>query len=187
MKMRDIVLDFTPLLDITLILLFFFILFGHLEVEQAQSVLDEKAAQAETAMVQAQQLEEQLEEELALLQSAGERQGSNIQSMMTFNRSRNIKLILNMEDSGRELKVFRGEELIRAVSIHSEDVAADLFHALMDAGYREDDTVLCEFLLDGTQPGTAAAYRTVSDALLVLKGDYPYLYDSETDISLGRE
>lgn len=186
MKIRDIVLDFTPLLDITLILLFFFLLFSHLETEQAQSALDAQLAKAEAELVQAQELSQQLEEEIALAQSAGGRQGSNIESMLSFNRSENIKLILHMEDAGRELKILSGETLLDTVSVQG-DVAAALCDALREAGYKPEDTVLCEFLLDGAQPGTAAAYRAVSHALLVTKGEFPFLYDSETDISIGRE
>jgi len=186
MKIRDIVLDFTPLLDITLILLFFFILFGHLETEQAKSALDAQMEKAEAEIVQAQELSQQLEEEIALAESAGGRQGNNIQSMLSFNRSENIKLILHMEDVGRELKIFSGEKQLAAVSVQG-DVASALCDALREAGYRAEDTVLCEFLLDGAQPGTAAAYRAVSHALLVTKGEFPFLYDSETDISIGKE
>lgn len=186
MKMRDIILDFTPLLDITLILLFFFILFGHMEVEQAQSYLDAQVAKAEAQILQTQELSAQLEREIAMAESAAPRQGSNIQSMMVFNRSENIKLILDMENQGRELKVFSGDTPVAMAAAHGE-ITAVVYDALTKVGYTPEDTVLCEFILDGRQPGTAAAYREVREALMVLKGEFPYFYYSETDISMGKE
>jgi len=45
MKKREILLDFTSLLDVVLIMLFFFILFGSLDVEQAKTSAQEKEAE----------------------------------------------------------------------------------------------------------------------------------------------
>ena len=39
MNKREIILDFTSLLDVIMIILFFFILFSHLETEDAKTAL----------------------------------------------------------------------------------------------------------------------------------------------------
>ena len=38
MKKRDVILDFTSLLDVTLIVIFFFVLFSHLDSEENKTV-----------------------------------------------------------------------------------------------------------------------------------------------------
>ena len=47
MNKREIILDFTSLLDVIMIILFFFILFSHLETEDAKLALE--AAQQNAA------------------------------------------------------------------------------------------------------------------------------------------
>lgn len=200
MKIKDIILDFTPLVDITLILLFFFLLFSHLEVADAKASLDEQAQQAQTQMEDARAemekaqdkleyaegLSHRLEEELAMVENADDRQFSNLQAMLDFHRGANIKLILTAEDGTLALNILQGETRITAAA-GSDDLAAAITKALSAAGYSQQDTVFCEFILDGSLPGTASAYRQVRDALQEIKDSYPYLYYSETDISMGKE
>lgn len=198
MKRRDVLLDFTPLLDVTLILLFFFLLFSTFEVEEAKSKLDTQlqAAQEQQAAAQAQldlanakyeqanALTQQLEKDLAIVENASGRQASNVEALMEFNRGTNMKLILTVRENGPILRVFRGDTQIATLSPDG-DLAGVICASLKEAGYTAEDTVLCEFILDGSEPGTAAAYRKIKQQLMYVKGEFNYFYYSETDISMG--
>ena len=52
-KTKDIIIDFTSLLDVTMIILFFFILFSFKETEQVKSQSNEAVERAETMMQEA--------------------------------------------------------------------------------------------------------------------------------------
>ena len=45
MKKKDILLDFTSLLDVTLILIFFFVIFSHLDNVQSTAQIEDKESQ----------------------------------------------------------------------------------------------------------------------------------------------
>lgn len=200
MKRKDILLDFTPLLDVTMILLFFFLLFSTFEMEEAKMQLDiqieaaqEQLAAAEDRMeeanskyAEADALTEQLKEDLAIVESASGRQASNIEALMEFNRGANIKLILSMTEDGAILKIFHGEALI-STTTPDGDLAGIICSVLKESGYTEQDTVLCEFILDGSEAGTATAYRKIKQNLMYVKGEFNYFYYSETDISMGED
>ena len=198
MKRRDVFLDFTPLLDVTLILLFFFLLFSTFEMEEAKIQLDtqieaaqEQMAEAESRMEEAnsrfseaEDLVGQLKEDLAIVESASNRQASNIEALLEFNRGANIKLILSMNNGSATIRIIRGDTLIQTAT--PDDNLVDIIcSVLKEMGYTEEDTVLCEFILDGSEPGTATAYRKIKEHLLYTKGEYHYFYYSETDISIG--
>ena len=95
MKKRDIILDFTSLLDVTLIVIFFFVLFSHLDGQANKARTDEKIQELETAVQQAEtreakalELEEKLQKEIATVKESNKRQGSNINELISFIRSR---------------------------------------------------------------------------------------------------
>lgn len=200
MKIKDIILDFTPLLDITLILLFFFILFSNVDIaeskarldsqmesiQEQQKAVDDRMNQADAMFEEADALKAQSEADLAIIADASNRQLSNLEALITFNRGANIKLILSMNNGEANIKIFQGKDLIANASPHG-DLAGIICAALKETGYTEEDTVLCEFVLDGSEAGTATAYREIKQNLLYVKGAYKYFYYSETDISMGEE
>lgn len=196
-RKRDLFLDFTSLLDITLIILFFFIMFSHMEIADSKATADALMAKAEVAMSQAEareqsavkkmqeteDLEEQLNDELELVRQANEREAENLEAMLEFGRGHNIKMLLKMENDSWTLNVYSGDELISVIASAS-NISQGLIDVLTDAGYTSSDTLFCEFILDGSQAGTASAYRTITRAIIEACNTYGHLYYSETDISL---
>lgn len=197
-RREEIFLDFTPLLDVTLILLFFFLLFASLQTAEVRETLEEQTAQAQKTQAEldrqveeygyltekAEALLQGAQEEMDLIEASDPRKASNLKAMMAFNRSANLMLILDMEDE--TLRIFRGSELLRSADPRG-DLQNILSDVLLNSGYDRDDTVFCDFILDGAQPGTASAYRRIHEELFFLKGDFPYFYYSETDLSVGKE
>ncbi len=183
MKKKEIFLDFTPLLDITLIILFFFILFSSMEVVDQKEKLDQ---QNEKIRAELTRKEEQLHNALEIIESEDARRASNIQAMIDFNRSCNLKLILDMNDSTPSIRILHGDEAV--TTLHTtENLTALLSQSLSQSGYSATDTIFCDFILDGSQPGTASTYRSIKKELSQLKHQYPYFYASETDISTGKD
>lgn len=197
MKRRELVLDFTSLLDIVLIILFFFIIFSHLEVSggkaeaeaqmtEATRLMEQANAKAEAAddkMAEAESMVIQLEEELAMVRKSDEQTAENLEAMLEFGRGQNIKMLLKMEDTSWSLTIFSGENLIATLG-EDADLTDGIIDALSESGYVVEDTLFCEFILDGAQPGTASAYRMITKAIRNVRGTYCNLYYSETDISI---
>lgn len=191
MKKRDIFLDFTSLLDVTLIVIFFFVIFTHFENEQNKAQVESKTQELQDAITEAdereaeaQDLMEQLEQEIAIVEESSERRASDVSEILEFNRSENIKMILDMLDSGWSIRILHGEEVVAVVS-STGDVGADIISALESAGYDADMTIFCDFVFNGSEGGTARAYRTINEALTEARTVYSHMYVSETDLSIG--
>lgn len=193
MKKREIFLDFTSLLDVTLIVIFFFVIFSHLEnVENTQRTdakveeMNEAILEAEASEENAEALAAQLQEEIALVQEFNERQASNVSEIIAYARSGNVKLVLVSEGDSWLLRVNCQDETIREI-VQGDDIATALRGALEEVGYETEDTIFCDFVFDGTAPGTAAAYRKITGAIEEVQEEYSFLYFSETDLSVGGE
>lgn len=193
MKKRDVILDFTSLLDVTLIVIFFFVIFSHLDTEDNRAKTEAKVAELETAIEEAEEREAsaaelitQLEKEIEIVRDSSERQASNVEEMLEYGKSGNLKIILVMEDSGWIIRV-NCKEVVVAEIDSSADIGKELLKAVQMAGYEVKDTVFCDFVFDGSVPGTASAYRKITKGLDLVKEEYRFLYYSETDLSIGEE
>ena len=122
MKKRDVILDFTSLLDVTLIVIFFFVLFSHLDSEENKTRTDAKMQELEIAIQEAEDREEkasalgeQLENEISIVKEYSDRQGSNVSEILEFNRSENVKMILDMTSENWSVRVIKGDSVISTV------------------------------------------------------------------------
>lgn len=193
MKKRDVILDFTSLLDVTLIVIFFFVLFSHLDSQENKNRTDTKVQELEIAIQNAEAREEeanelakQLESEISIVKEYSDRQSSNVSEMLEFNRSENVKIILDMNSDDWSVRVIKGDSVISTV-IGSDDIGVELKKALVDAGYDSTKTIFCDFVFDGSLPGTASAYRKIKKGIEDVSNEYRYFYSSETDLSIGGE
>ena len=193
MKKRDVILDFTSLLDVTLIVIFFFVLFSHLDSEENKTRTDAKMQELEIAIQEAEDREEkasalgeQLENEISIVKEYSDRQGSNVSEILEFNRSENVKMILDMTSENWSVRVIKGDSVISTV-VGSDNIGSDLKDVLSKAGYDNTETIFCDLVFDGSLPGTASAYRTIKRGMEDVSKDYRYFYSSETDLSIGGE
>ena len=191
MKKRDIILDFTSLLDVTLIVIFFFVLFSHLDGQANKARTDEKIQELETAVQQAEtreakakELEENLQKDLNTVKESNKRQGANINEIISFRSSDNLKLLLDVESDLWKVRIIKNNEMIDIIS-DSDSFDEKLIKVFEDAGLTNDDTILCDFVYNGEIPGTHAAYKKVKNGLAAVQHDYNFLYISETDLSIG--
>lgn len=193
MKKRDVILDFTSLLDVTLIVIFFFVIFSHLDTEDNRAKTEAKVSELETAIEEAEEREaeaeeliRQLEKEIEIVRDSDERQASNVEEILQYGKSGNIKLVLCMNEENWTIRVNCKEEMIAEIGLDA-DIGEELKVAIQKAGYSSEDTIFCDFVFDGLVPGTARAHRQITKGLDEVEEEYNYLYYSETDLSIGEE
>lgn len=186
---KELLLDFTPLLDVTMILLFFFVLFSRIGMdgirqEAAQNLQDAKAMHTEAVqmMSDAEALQADADEQLAILAEADTRAAEAAEAMIAFSRGENYRLRLKMETDGWVLRIYQGKKIVGALT-DSKTFTEDLNESLDRAGWKNADTLLCEFCYEAADPGSRAAYRRVSSALKEIRKQYPHVYISEIDLS----
>lgn len=193
MRRREIFLDFTSLLDVVLIILFFFILFSHMEIVENKAFVEAQMEEAEAIterandkMQEAEAMVAQLEEELDRLRQSDSRRAENAEAMMEYARGHNIKMLLKRNEGSWCLNIVQKEELVESIPTDS-DVVQGIQRVLNDLGYEPTDTIFCELIFDGSLGGTNAAYGAASDAIATARKTYTNLYCSETDTSIGEE
>lgn len=184
-------MDFTSLLDVTLIVIFFFVLFSHLDEQENKARTESKVQELEVAIQEAEDREseadkliEQLENEIAIVQDYSERQASNVSEMLEFNRSENIKIILDMDSTKWSVRIIKAENILATIE-GKENISNEIKQVLSDAGYDNTKTIFCDLVFDGSLPGTASAYRNITKSIREVSEEYRYMYTSETDLSIG--
>ena len=193
MKNKDIFLDFTSLLDVTLIIIFFFVIFSHFEnidntekTDAALKEMDAAIAEAELREQEASELADQLAQELELVKESDANNASVLEALIEYSRGANLKLILEAEKLSWTLIVSR-ENVVIAEIAKGSDVEAELRKLLQKTGYTEKDILLCDLIYNATDPGTASAYRMIFRAIQNVKDTYTHLFISETDLSIGED
>ena len=170
MKVREIILDFTSLLDVIMILLFWFIL----NYQQETTRIRDQAAAAQEAAVQAQTIAEEreaaaqerlqtAEDALDAMDTINERQASILKAMLEYRQGRSLNLTLVSRKRYWYLDVSIGEDeyLGRIEDDHAESLGLELREMLQDAGIADDATVFCVLSYDSSEDGSRDAYHAV--------------------------
>lgn len=166
-KKKNIILDFTSLLDVTLIIIFFFVVFSHMEAEENKELLNEKT------------------NELESIKEQDNRQQANNEAILEYVQGANIKIILDVEDEEDWIIRILHKGKVISEFKKKDDIGKSIKETLADAGYKDDDTIFCDFVFDGSLPKTASAYKKITKGIREVKEEYRYLYFSETDLSVG--
>lgn len=194
-RIREIILDFTPLLDVTLIILFYFILFSHMGAAEAQQQAELAAAEADAAksaasemMAEAERLQQEAEnmqkdaaDRLAILEKTEQNQAAAAEAMQAFASGENLKLRLISQTGAWKLRVQQGQDVI--ADLQGDSVEQQLLKSIQEAGYLPENIILCEFAYTATEAGSYQAYQSVHQVLDTVRVEYPHFYISETDLS----
>ena len=201
MNKREIILDFTSLLDVIMIILFFFILFSHIEtadaklaLQTAQERADSLSAEAEQKIEEANDIlaelaekERSAEEKLREADLAGERQGQNVSGIMDFSKNINIRIVLNVEQENDswDLGIYRGDEFVSQIDgISDPEKMADVFSSVIsDMGYTSDSTLLCVFVYDGGKSGTRRPFLAAEKMFEELQKQYEHFFYSKINLN----
>ena len=170
MKFREIILDFTSLLDVIMIILFWFVLNyqnqAKQQITQAEQAAAAAVAQAEAQQEQADALAEQAQQAIAIMEEGNPAQAENNKAIIEFANNENISLNLCPEEEGWYLKVCKGENQIGKISDRNpKGISSQLKKIFEEQGYAPDATMLCIFNYDGYAAGSDEAYAVVTQAL----------------------
>lgn len=201
MNKREIILDFTSLLDVIMIILFFFILFSHIETADARLALQAAQEQAESLSAEAEQKigeandiladlkekERSADEKLREADLAGERQGQNVAGIMDFSENMNIRAVLNVEqeNGGWNIGIYRGDELVSQIegSADAKKMSDEFSSAISEIGFTSDNTLLCIFVYDGGKNGTRRPFLTAEKMFEELQKQYGHFFYSKINLN----
>lgn len=206
MKKREIILDFTSLLDIILIILFFFIMFSYTEANEVKNKaknIEENAislsSEAEKKLVEANKKMKQAEEELNALKKENNNSASHVEGLKAFGKSENINFFLeiNNKDSfsivicqgdteiNRITKLIPDKEQNRDYSFMQaieEEIGKEIINTLESNKLVYDMTVISNFIYSSSVGGTNTVYKIAHTSFdKYVKRKYKNLYISFID------
>ena len=193
MKKRAFQPDFTSLLDVIMIILFFFILFSRLDIGEAQKkakdAMQDAAgmmAEAESKAEEAEKKEQYAQDLIDQLEDSDARAAENAEGLADFKAGVYLRFILTMEQDAEHwtMEIRCADTVLDTVeTADARDVADRISAAFEKQGYAKDDTVIGLFEYDGAAGGTYAATKRISRAFRLVGQEYKYLYISDYEIS----
>lgn len=189
MKVREIILDFTSLLDIVMIILFFFILFSTIDVdnisEQAKEAEASYTEMKEECEKEQEEWRKQASEEWERILSADENAAKNQQALITYNEGSGLSF--NLHEVQRSniwtLSVVSGGKKIGEISSETKDLRGDIKSLIKKAGYDTEDVIIGTLTYDGYSFGTEEAVPTIVNAVSYVQREYKNLYFTTVNIS----
>ena len=190
MKIREIILDFTSLLDVTMIILFFFLLYSSIDIEDAS----EKAKAAENSYTEMQEenekeqqeWQEKASQEWERILAADSNAAANQEALSAYNEGSGLAFNLHEVERGDiwSLSILAGNKKLDEIS--SDDkykLKERLKECIKKAGYESDDVIIATFTYDGSSYGTEKAVPLIENAVINVQRDYKGLYFTSINIS----
>ena len=197
MKVREIILDFTSLLDVVMIILFFFILFSSFDIETAtekanraeasynELIEENEKKQAENEKEQ-QEWREKASEEWDRILSADANAVNNQKALTAYNNGEGIYFNLqNVEKSDLwTLSVLYGTKKAGEISSdESRELREKIKTCLEKSGYKKDDVIISTLTYDGDSYGTETVVPLIENAITDVQREYKGLYFTTINIS----
>ena len=193
MSKQKIEFDYSALVDIALIVIFVFAIFGRVNSAEQEARAESKIdalevliAEAEEREAYAEKMRQQSEKELQVMRDSAERYMETAEGVLEYVKGGNAKLILQMQEDGWKVCLICKDTIVAEIDSKA-DMGKELIKGFQAMGYGTENTVFCDFVFDGSLPGTAAAYRKITKGLEIALEQYKFLYYSETDVSVGKE
>lgn len=199
MNKREIILDFTPLLDVIMILLFMFMLTARNDVSSAKADAEELAEQiillqtemelqAEEYELQIEELNElivQYEQQIGDYEMASDLVNQYVLALHNYEEGRYVRFRLKdvVSDNNWQLEISYGDDSILIAKDDRVKMREKINKFLSVVGFRPSSIVICQFEYDGDAPGTKSAYDDVESILQSLKTDYKKFSLQIVDIS----
>lgn len=195
MKRNRIFLDFTSLLDITMIILFWFLINFK---NTADAIKTEASEQSAQALSYAAELEEDRKEfelekeewrkeadaEMDNIRKANENAADNAQALMDFQDGAVIIIKLDIESRKKWTVTIRnGNSKIAEISSDtSADLTAELIGILDSAGFQRDDVIIGILMYDSSNTGSYFK-SDFEDSINEVRKEYKQFYCSSINIS----
>ena len=196
-RYRDVVLDFTSLLDVILIILFFFILYTAFNVEKAEQRAEAARGEYEALSAALEDERARLGEERTAIQAEWDRllaldenAARNQQALIAFNNGAMLCFQLRKEDDSDawELRATRresadGEETLVGTVLPRDELYASILGIFERAGYGKNDVLIVTFTYDGNVIGTHRLYEDIMKAFRDIQAERKNLYLNAINLS----
>lgn len=169
MKIKEIILDFTSLLDVVMIILFFFVLYSTIDTDN--KVKDKETYYNELIDENKKEQEEWREEaskEWARIESFDENAAASEEALNAFERGEFYKFRLDVIDRSKDwtLKIsFNGKQIDEIKSNETDDVKTAIKNSLNKSDFSKNKKYICVFSYDGSQNGTAQAFDSIKKVI----------------------
>lgn len=190
MKVREVVLDFTSLLDIIMIILFFFILFSNLDVESAVEQSEEIQSQYSSLIEETEQEQSQWREQAAAewerIQKTDKNAARNQQALIDLDKGAMISMNLQEIRSGEDfvLSVTSNNKKVSDIRYESADKMTERLTAvLQECGLRQENVMIGVLTYDGYAYGTEIAVPMIEEAVRKIQKEYTSFYFTTINIS----
>lgn len=181
-------LDFTSLLDITMIILFFFLINFKFSVDDIKAEADRKAeaaaAQSEKLEYDKQEFEKEKAEwqimadaELKNIREADEKAADNVQALINFKNGDVIDIALDIKERSEwEMTFSRGTAVIGTISSADGKNIRDWVVTMLNReGFKSDDVIIGVFKYNKNNYGSRFAddlYKDAREADYIFKNFY---------------
>lgn len=188
MKIREIILDFTSLLDIIMIILFFFILFSTLDVENVSKSAQEAKSSYESQIAENQRKQEawqqKADEEWERIQNTDKNAAANQQALMAYNEG--AVIALNMKNASSSdvwtLSVLSGNSRLGEIE-SGDNLESSLISLFEKAGLKTDDVIISTLTYDGNSLGTESSVPQIENVVKKIQKQYCNLYFAAINVS----
>ena len=184
MKFREIILDFTSLLDVIMIILFWFILNYHNQTVEIQSKAEQAVSEAtsiaselqaqqqrdieemskwrEEATAQMSEWQEEISSKLEMIENIDEESASNLNALLNFQKGAGIEIVLTVvSNSEWDIRIKSGDNIIGTISA--------------DDGY--------DIMKESSAPGIASEMIKIFDSVELMANETiigTFIYDGDS-------
>jgi hypothetical protein len=189
-KNRDVILDFTSLLDIILIILFFFILYtafnvekAELRAETARSEYEDMSAALEAEKARLGEEQTRLQAEWDRVLALDENAARNQQALIAFNNGAMLSFNLQKEDGSdawrlsavRRREAGAEEETVGEIR-PGDELKSSILGLIEAAGFAEDDVLIVTFTYNGNVIGSHRLYVEIMKAFQAVQAERKNVY-----------
>ena len=190
MKIREIILDFTSLLDIIMIILFFFILFTNMDTETAMTRAEQKETEYSTLIEEVSREQsdwkKKTEKEWSRIESADENAGANQKALLDFDNGAVLSINITDINTGDDFKLSitgNNKKLIGFAWAGTDDFRERLLSVLKKLDIDSGKVIISTLTYDGYSLGTEKAVPQVENVVRKLQEQYKNLYFTTINVT----
>lgn len=190
MKIREIILDFTSLLDIIMIILFFFILFTNMDTETAMTRAEQKETEYSTLIEEVSREQsdwkKKTEKEWSRIESADENAGANQKALLDFDNGAVLSINITDISTGDDFELSitgDNKKLIGFTWAGTDDFSERLLSVLKKLDIDSGKVIISTLTYDGYSLGTEKAVPQVENVVRKLQEQYKNLYFTTINVT----
>lgn len=186
MKVREIILDFTSLLDVIMIILFFFILFSTFEIETATNEANQTKIEYEAKSEEAEKERKKYEVERDKLLNLDKNAVKNQEALSAYNDNQvlSINLVEKIDSEGLYINILRGDDKLLEIKYESSlNYNKEIADIIESSNYKSDDVIICNLIYNGDNIGSAEAVEKIEKAINNVQNEYKNFYFAAINIS----